>query len=79
MMVVTLTTQNVLVNINNFLCMRQRKAGSVLMYLGCLKGAARHCHFNLPMRQTSYTNKMVMHTLVQGLEDAAIAKDVMEE
>ena len=31
------------------------------------------------MGQTSYTNKMVMHTLVQGLEATAIAKDVMEE
>ena len=52
---------------------------SVRLYLGCLKGAARHCDFTLPMGQTSFTDKMVMHTLVQGLEDAAIAKDVMEK
>ena len=31
------------------------------------------------MGQTPCTDKTVMHTLVQGLEDAAIAKDVMEE
>ena len=59
--------------------MRRQKAKSVWPYLGRLKGAARHCDFNLPMGQTSYTDKMVMHTLVQGLEYPAIAKDVMEE
>ena len=31
------------------------------------------------MGQTYYTDKMVMHKLVQGLKDAAIAKNVMEE
>ena len=35
--------------------------------MGRLKGAARHC------------DKMVMHTLEQGLEDDAIAEDVMKE
>ena len=45
----------------------------------CLKGAAIHYNFTLPMGQTPCTDKTVMHTLVQGLEDAAIAKDVMEE
>ena len=29
--------------------------------------------------QTSYIDKMIMHTLVQGLEDAVIAKDAREE
>ena len=31
------------------------------------------------MGETSYIDKMVTHTLVQGLEDAPITKDVMEE
>ena len=46
---------------------------------GCTQGAARHCNFTLPMGQTSDTDKLVLHTLVQGLEDAAIAKDVIEK
>jgi hypothetical protein len=49
MKVVTVTTQNVLVNMNNFLCMRQQKVESVRLYLGRLKGAARHCDFTLYM------------------------------
>ena len=44
-----------------------------------LKGTAGHSDFTLPMGRTSYTDKRVMHTLVQRLEDAVIAKDVMEE
>ena len=71
MKVVTVTTQNVLININSFLCMRQQKAESVRLYLGCLKGVAQHCNFTLPAGKTSYMEKMVMHTLVHGLEDAA--------
>ena len=71
MKAVMVTTENILVNINNFLYIRQR------LYLGRLKGAASHYNFHLPMGQTSYTT-MIVHTLVQGLEDAAIAKDVME-
>ena len=55
------------------------KSQSVRLYMGPLKGAARHCDFNVQMSQTSYMDKIVMHTLVQGLEDAYIAKDVMEE
>ena len=78
MKAVTVTTQNLMVNVNNFLCMRHRKAENVHLYLDRLKGKARHCDFNLPTGHTSYTDKMIMHTLVQGLEDAAIAKDIME-
>ena len=70
---------NALVNVNNFLCMRQRGVKSVRLYLGCLKGVARPCNFNLPVGQTSYADKMILHTLVQRLEDPTIAKDVMEE
>ena len=47
--------------------------------MGHLKGAAQHCDFILLLEDTSYTKKMVMHSLVQGLEDAAITKDVMKE
>ena len=65
--------------INNFLCMRHRKAESVWLYLDHLKGAAKHWDFNLPTGHTSFTNKMFLHTLVQGLEYAATAKDDMEE
>ena len=49
MIVVTVTTQNILVNMNNFLCMSQQKVESVRLYLGRLKGAARHCDFTLHM------------------------------
>ena len=77
--VVTVTTQNVLVNVNIFLCMRQRKVKIIQLYLGRLKGAARHCDFTLPMGQTSNMHMMVLHSLVLELQDAAIAKDVMEE
>ena len=58
--------------------MQQRKAESNRLYLGRLKGAARHCDFKLPPGETSYTDKMVMQTLVQGLEDAAITKYTMD-
>ena len=77
MRAVMVTTQNIL--INNFLCMRHRKAESVWLYLDHLKGAARHWDFNLPTGHTSFTNKMFLHILVQGLEYAATAQDVMEE
>ena len=77
--VVTVTTQNVPVNVNNFLCMRQKKAKSVQLYLGHLMCAARHSNFNLLMGQPSYRYKVVIHTLVQRLEDPTIAKDVIEE
>ena len=79
MKTVTVTTQNVLVTVNNFHCMRQQKAENVGLYLGRLKVEAQHCYLTLPPGKTSYTEKMVMHTLVQGLENAAITKDVMEE
>ena len=62
MKAIVATTLNALVNVNNFLCMRQQKA------------VARHYNFNSPMGQTSYTDKMVIHTPVQGLEVAAIGK-----
>ena len=74
MKAVTITTQNVLVNTNNFLCMRQRIAEIVRLYLGRLMGAARHCNFTIPMGLTCYTDKMVMHTLVQGREDTVITE-----
>ena len=76
MKAVTVITQNVLVNVKNFVCRRQRKAESVQLLLGCLKGAVRQGDFNLPMSHTSYTDKMVKDTLVKGLEAAAIAKDI---
>ena len=78
MKAVTVTKQNVLVNANNFLCMQQQKAEIVRLYLGRLKGTAKHCNFTLPMGKTSCMDKMVMNTVVQGLEDTAIAKDVIE-
>ena len=40
---------------------------------------ARHCNFTLPIGQTFYTDKMVMHSLMQGLKNATIAIDVQEE
>ena len=40
----------------------------------------RHdCDFTILMGKTFYTENTVMHTLVQGLEDTSIAKDIMEE
>ena len=69
MKAVTVKTQN----------MRQKRAESIRLYVGRLKGAARHCYFNQTADNTFYTDKMILYTLVQGLEDAAIAKDVMEE
>ena len=77
MKAVTVKTQNVLVN--NFLKMRQHTSESVWLYLGCLKGTVRHCNFNLPMGQTSYKDKKILQTLVQGLKDAVLAKDVMDK
>ena len=79
MKAVMVKTPNVLDNVNNFLSMRQQGVKSIRLYLGRLTGMARHCNFNLPAGQTSYTDKIIPHILVQGLEDAAIAKDVMEE
>ena len=76
---VTVTTQNVLVNVNNFLCMRQWKAESVRLNLGRLKVKARHYDFHLLTGLISYTDKMILHTLAQGLENAAIAKDIIEK
>ena len=78
MKAVTVTKQNVLVNANNFLCRQQQKTGSLWLYLGRLKGTAKHCNFTLPMDKTSYMDKMVMNTLVQRLEDTAKAKDIMK-
>ena len=49
----TVVTQNILVNVNNFLCIRQLKSKNVQLYLGRLKGSARQYDFNLPMGQTS--------------------------
>ena len=61
-------------------CPKDQPGGkSLRSYMGRLKGAAKHCHFNLPAGQTCYMDKMILHTLVQGLEDASVAKDVMEE
>ena len=40
MKAVTVMAQNVLINVNNFLCMRQQKDESIRLYLGRLKGAA---------------------------------------
>ena len=54
-------TQKVLFNINNFLCIRQRKAVSIRLCLRRLKGAPRHWDLNIPICQTSYTDNMVMH------------------
>ena len=79
MKAVTIKKQNILVNVNNFLFMRQQKAKSIRLYLGRLKRAAHHCDFTPPAGKTSYTDKMLMHTLVQGLEDAPKTNDVMEE
>ena len=76
---VTVRTQNILVNVNNFLFIRQQKARSIWLYLGCLTGGPSYCDFNLPIGHTSYTDKMVMHTLVQGLEDATLAKERQNE
>ena len=59
--------------------MRQQKTESVRLYLGRLKGATQQCDFTLLVGGTSYTDKMVTHTLLQGLEDATITKDVMEK
>ena len=40
----------------------------------------RHdCDFTILMGKTIYTEKTVMHTLVQGLEDTSIARDIMKE
>ena len=66
MKAVTVKMHNVLVNVNNFLCMK--------LCLGRFKGEARHCDFTLPMGQTFYTDKMIMHTLVKRLEDAPYSK-----
>ena len=68
MKAVIVKTQNVLVNFNNFLSMRQPGAESVRLHLGHLKGVARHCDFNLSAYQpsagqTSYMDKMILHTL----------------
>ena len=62
---VTANMQNVLVNINSFLSMKQRGDKSIRLYLGRLKGTAKHCNFNLPTGKTCYMDKMVLHTLVQ--------------
>ena len=53
MKAVTATTQNVLVSVNNFHCMRQQKAESVELYLGSLKVEAQHCYFTIPPGKTS--------------------------
>ena len=36
---------------------------------------ARHWDFTLPLGQTFYMDKLIMHSLVHGREDAAITKD----
>ena len=68
MKAVMVKTQNVLVNINNFLGLRQRGSKIVWLYLGCLKGASKHCDFNLQAGQTCYLEQMILDTLVQGRE-----------
>ena len=62
MKAVTTKTQNNLVNVNNIPCMRQQGAESVRLNLGRLKGAARHCNFNLTAGHTSNMDKMILHT-----------------
>ena len=66
MKAVTVKTQRALLNINNFLGMRQQIFERVWLYFDCLKGAAQHCNFTLFMGEASYIYKMVMHTLVHG-------------
>ena len=79
MKAVMVTTQNISVNVITFLCMGQRKSKSLHKYLGRLKGKTRHCDFILAPGQTPYTDNMIIHTLVQELEHAAITKDLIDK
>ena len=75
--------QNKMVNIVDFLSMGQDTEEPIAMFLARLRGQAKICEFTVECSSTtcttvnSYTDKMVSHQLVRGMEDVTIQEKVL--
>jgi hypothetical protein len=75
--------QNKMVNIVDFLSMGQDTEEPIAMFLARLRGQAKICEFTVECSSTSgttvnsYTDKMVSHQLVRGMEDITIQEKVL--
>ena len=71
--------QNVLINVVEFLSMGQADGEPVKHYAARLKGAAATCNFTLPLGQQDYTENMVKHQLVRGINNPFILEQVLAQ
>ena len=69
--------QNILLNIVSFLNMGQAEDEAAKHYAARLKGQASLCNFVLPEGQRDYSEEMVKHQLVRGLQDPLIQEQVL--
>ena len=79
----SIKAQNNLVNVVEFLSMAQRTEEPVTQFLSRLKGQSSVCDFEVTCSRDGcdtnvcYSDKMVSHQLVMGLEDTAIEEKVL--
>ena len=69
--------QNVLLNIVSFLNMGQAEDEAAKHFAARLKDQASLCNFLLPEGQRDYSEEMVKHQLVRGLQDPLIQEQVL--
>ena len=69
--------RNVLLNKVTFLDMRQENLEPVKLFAARLKGQAAVCDFKLPSGVTDYTDQMVQHQLIRGLNDQSIQEHIL--
>ena len=71
----SIRAQNNLVNIVEFLDMKQEADESITKFITRVKGQANVCHFSIPCpkqgcdQEVSYSEKLVSHVVVKGIED----------
>ena len=77
------TTQNKLVNIVEFLNILQEPAEPVAKFVSRVKGQAKVCDFTVKCpgdecdKVVSYSEQLVSHVIVRGLEDSEIQERVL--
>ena len=69
--------RNVLLNKVTFLDMRQGNHEPVKLFAARLKGQAAVCDFTLPSGSSDYTDQMVQHQLIRGLNDQGIQEHIL--
>ena len=69
--------RNALLNKVHFLNMAQNDGEPAKHYVARLKGQAATCDFKLPTGVTDYTEQMVQHQLVRGLNDPQIQEHIL--